>query len=90
MLTLLVDRLRKEGSVTFAVRAKPGAKRTEITDVLSDGSVKISVRSAPQDGKANEELLRFLADQFAVPVDSVTLLSGGGARQKRIRITVPR
>lgn len=90
MLILLIDQLRKEGSVTVAVRAKPGAKRTEVTDVLSDGSVKISVRSAPQDGKANEELLRLLAEMFAVPMNNVELLSGGSARQKRVRITLPR
>lgn len=90
MLALLADRLRTEGSVNFAVRVKPGAKKTEITAVLSDGSVKISVKSPPQDGEANAELLRLLAGVFAVPLDGVELLSGGGARLKRVRVTLPR
>jgi uncharacterized protein YggU (UPF0235/DUF167 family) len=41
------------------------------------------------DGKANEALVGFLADTFAVPKKQVTLLSGAGTRTKRLRIERP-
>ncbi len=53
------------------------------------GRIKIRLTAPPVDGKANAHLLRFLADEFAVPQKAVTLLSGQVARQKRVKIQSP-
>jgi uncharacterized protein len=81
-----IRRLQTDGMVTIAVRAKPGAHRTEVTDVLEDGSFKISLAAPPQDGEANAELLRYLARMFGVANSKVQLVSGGTARRKLVRI----
>ncbi len=48
--------------------------------------MKIRIKAPPVEGAANKELIRFLAEHFAVPRSSVELLSGAGSRHKRIAI----
>ncbi|MDO8648501.1 MAG: DUF167 domain-containing protein [Candidatus Peregrinibacteria bacterium] len=83
----LRGRLANDGSVTLSVRARPGAHETRFKGEMSDGSIKIDIASSPEDGRANDELLRFLAEQFDVSRRDVVLLSGATARLKLIRIT---
>lgn len=73
--------------MAFAVRVHPGAKRTQAKGVMVDGTLKIDIASAPEDGKANAELIRFLAEEFAVPRSCVEILRGHTAKTKTVRIT---
>jgi len=73
------------GGVTLAVRAQPGAKKTAIAGVYSEGDaaqLKIAVQAPPVEGRANEALIAFLAETFGVPKRSVELVSGGVSRSK--------
>ncbi len=78
--------LDEKGSVYLKIKAIPGAAKTEVKDVMADGTIKISVAAQPERGKANIELLRFLAKEFGVPKDSLALVAGAGDRVKLIRI----
>lgn len=73
----------------LAVQVQPRAS----LDTL-DGShgerLKIRLTAPPVDGKANSQLIRFLARQFGVPKRQVQLLSGESSRAKRVRIQHPR
>ena len=73
------------GGVTLAVRAQPGAKKTAITGVYGEGDaaqLKIAVQAPPVEGRANEALVAFLAENFNVPRKSVELVSGELSRSK--------
>jgi hypothetical protein len=48
-----------------------------VVDRLEDGSFKVSVAAPPEEGKANAELLRYLARMFGVANAKVRLVSGG-------------
>ena len=52
-------------------------------------ALKVRVASPPIEGKANEELRRFLADAFGVPVRNVALVRGEMGRRKTLRIVAP-
>lgn len=65
------------------VRAQPRSSRTGIDGVVGD-SVKVRIRCAPVDGKANKELIETLADAFGIPKSSVVLKSGETSKAKRI------
>jgi uncharacterized protein (TIGR00251 family) len=67
------------------VRAHPGAKRNAITGV-HDGALKISLTTPPTDGRANEALIAFLAEQLRVPRARITLLTGASSRSKTLRV----
>ena len=71
--------------VTLSVRAQPGAKRTAITGLYGEGAaaqLKIAVHAPPLEGRANQALVAFLAETFAVPKSAVELLSGESSRSK--------
>lgn len=71
--------------VTLAVRAQPGAKKTAITGIYGEGAaaqLKIAVLAPPIEGRANQALIAFLAETFAIPRSSVALTSGDTNRSK--------
>ena len=67
---------------------QPRASRNEIIGE-HDGALRIRVTAPPVDGKANQALLKFLADEFAVPLRQVRIESGRASRRKRVRIQRP-
>ena len=69
--------------VVINVRAAPRSSRAGIDGTLGD-ALKIRIRSAPVDGKANKELIETLADEFGVAKSSVVFKSGETSKQKRI------
>lgn len=87
VLDTFVSQLQREGFVTLSIRARPNAPRTMIKNVMDDGSVKIDLAAPAEEGKANEELVCFLAEEFDVHSSQIELLSGGGNRRKLVRIT---
>ena len=85
--------LREDGaSVVLSLHVQPGAKRTEVAGVHGEGTqarLKVRLAALPVDGKANAELLRFLADAFGAPLRNVALLRGESSRAKVVRIEAP-
>src|SRR5262245_19707481 len=80
---------RIDGDVlVLALHIRPGAKRTEVAGVHGD-ALKLRIASPPVDGKANAELIRWLADAFGVAQRNVTLLRGAASRDKLVRIDAP-
>ena len=71
-----------EGGV-LNVRAQPRSSRSGVDGVIGD-ALKVRIRSAPVDGKANKELIATLADEFDLPKSSVVFRSGETSKQKRI------
>lgn len=46
----------------------------------------IGLAAAPEKGRANRELIEFIADLLGVPASAVSVIRGHSARQKVIRI----
>ena len=65
------------------VRAQPRSSRSGIDGTMGD-AVKVRIRCAPVDGKANKELVETLAEAFGVPKSSVVFKSGETSKTKRI------
>lgn len=72
----------------LAVRVQPGASRTgEAGPAGVDGAeLKVRLASPPVDGRANQELVRWVAKELAVPRSAVTLVRGAGSRSKVLRV----
>ena len=56
--------------VILNVKAQPRSSRAGIDGLLGD-AVKVRIRCAPVDGKANKELIETLADAFGIPKGAV-------------------
>ena len=74
------------GSLTLTLHIQPGAKRSEVAGLHGD-ALKIRLAAPPVEGKANEALLRFVANSFDVPLRQVELLRGAQSRHKRVKIS---
>jgi uncharacterized protein (TIGR00251 family) len=63
------------------LRVSPGSRRPGIAGRHGD-AWKVRVAAPPEDGKANEAVLRLLAETLDVPRSSVALVSGQTSRNK--------
>ena len=73
-------------SIRLRLRVSPGAGRAQIVGRHGD-AWKVRVTAAPEQGRANEAVLRLLADALAVPRNAVVLVSGHGGRDKIVELT---
>ena len=71
---------------TVVVRVKPGSKKGPLIETAADGELTIYVRERAIDGKANEAVVKLLAEHLGVPRSRVELASGATLRIKRFRI----
>jgi len=67
--------------VSLRVRARPGARRDAVAGVR-EGELLVEVRARPENGRANQEIIRVLARELGVPRDGILLKLGGGSRRK--------
>lgn len=82
--------LREDGdALVLSLHVQPGATRTAVAGEHGD-ALKLRLAAAPIEGKANAELLRWLAEAFGVPRRNVELLRGETSRAKVVRIVAPR
>ena len=77
----------QNGGVVLSCHVQPNASKTAVAGMYG-AELKVSLKTPPVDGKANQELCRFFADLFDLPGRSVQLLSGQTSRRKRIFIPV--
>jgi len=70
--------------MTLRVKVIPRSPKTEIVGTMADGTLKIKIAAPPEKGKANSELVRFLAAHFGTR--NVEIISGHTASLKIIRL----
>lgn len=52
----------------------------------SSGRLKCRLKSKPDGGKANEELIKFLAKKLGISTDDIKILRGATSRNKTVKI----
>ena len=67
------------------LRVSPAAARAGVVGRHGE-AWKIRVAAAPEGGRANQAVIRLLADALSVPRDAVTLVSGHGGRDKIVEL----
>ncbi|XP_075287575.1 UPF0235 protein C15orf40 homolog [Opisthocomus hoazin] len=77
-----------DGCVRVAVRVKPGARCSAVTEVGA-AAVGVAVAAPPSDGEANAELCRFLAAVLGVRRSGLAVEKGGKSREKVVKVLVP-
>lgn len=89
MLEKYKRELANKGEVYLRIKARPGAGATEVKGVLDtepDETLKIDVAAIPENGKANEELVKYLAAAFEVAKTEIKVISGAGDKIKLLKI----
>ncbi len=72
--------------VSFAVKVHPRARNNAITGIVGN-ALKLALIAPPVDGKANQAVIEFFADLFAIGRSSITIASGETSRTKVIRVS---
>ena len=75
-----------EGATRLQLRVSPGSRSGRIVGRHGDGW-KVSVQAPPEDGRANEAVLRLLADTLGLARRDVELVSGRTRRDKVVALT---
>lgn len=74
---------------TLHIKVTPKAKTERIKkEVRADGTTlyKIYVTAVPEDGKANDAIIKLLAKSLGIAKSSLTILRGHTSRDKIIKI----
>jgi uncharacterized protein (TIGR00251 family) len=73
------------GGWLFTVHAQPGAKQTQVAGPYGD-ALRIRVAAPPIEGRANDELIAFLAEVLGVPKRCVRVVKGASSRRKAVLV----
>ena len=68
-------------SCRLRLRVVPNARRNEVVGIHGD-AIKVKVAAPALDGRANEELIEFIADSLRVSRRGVRLVQGAKSRDK--------
>jgi uncharacterized protein (TIGR00251 family) len=74
------------GGVIVSVRVIPRSGRSGVAGTRGD-ALLVRLNASPVEGAANDELIEVIARALQMPKRSVSIVSGGHARQKRVRVS---
>ncbi|HRY91291.1 MAG TPA: DUF167 domain-containing protein [Candidatus Gracilibacteria bacterium] len=86
MIQNILKQLHSQKSVTFQAKITPKSGKHEISGIMANGTVKIKLKAAPEQGKANEELVELLADELNLSKKNITIIKGQTSPKKTIQI----
>ncbi|MCI2395414.1 DUF167 domain-containing protein [Aliiroseovarius sediminis] len=78
-----LSHLAKPGA-RISVRVTPKAARNQVED--RDGQLRISVTTAPEDGKATKAVVKLLAHALGIAKSRLVLTQGATSRDKVFRV----
>jgi len=70
----------------LSVQVKPGAQQTKVIGWRDEGTVTIAVAAPPVDGKANQELIKFLSKRLGIAKSLITIKRGHSGRVKHVEL----
>ena len=71
--------------LVLELHVQPGARKSEFAGMHGE-RMKVRLAAPPVDGKANAELVAFLAAHYGVPRANVSIDAGLSSRRKRVSI----
>lgn len=69
----------------IAVQVMPNAGKSEVLEEI-EGALKVRLKALPIEGRANEALVRFIADLLDVPKSRVSVTHGLTSRLKLVEV----
>lgn len=70
----------------LTIHVKPNARETRVRAWRDAQTVMIDVKAMPIDGKANQELIKFLSKKLGIAKSLVVIKRGQGSRVKHIQL----
>lgn len=70
----------------YTVFVKPGSRKGPLVEIDNEGQCVVYLRERAVDGKANQALVKLLADHFGVSKGSIKIVHGHASRHKILEI----
>lgn len=70
----------------LSVHVRPGGRAERLRGWRADGGLRVEVTAPPEGGRANEAVVRLLAESLGVRRGAVTVRRGASGRSKLIEI----
>ena len=74
-----------KGELRLSLYVQPNAAKTAFAGEHG-GALKLRVHAPPVDGKANQEIIRFLAKHLGIPKSQISIDKGSATRKKLVII----
>jgi len=75
--------------IRISLKVVPRSGRTCFAGRMDDGTYRIRLKSPPVDGRANEELSKWLAGEFSCGRKGVNIVTGSSSRTKTVELQDP-
>ncbi|MBZ0136973.1 MAG: DUF167 domain-containing protein [Planctomycetes bacterium] len=82
---MALDITETDGHLHLRLRVSPGARKPRVGGEHG-GALKLHVSEPPERGRANEGVIRLLAEKLGVPAKQIELVSGHASQDKRVAI----
>ncbi|MFC5476434.1 DUF167 domain-containing protein [Paraherbaspirillum soli] len=76
------------GGIRLALQVMPNAKKSQVIGPFDD-VLKVRLQAQPIEGKANEALIRYLAESLDVPRSAVSITHGHTSKRKMVEVHAP-
>ncbi|MDR0452014.1 MAG: DUF167 domain-containing protein [Treponema sp.] len=76
---------RQGGALLLDIKAQPGASRSGLAGA-ANGRLRVRIAKAPENGKANAELVSFLAGLLGCAKREVSVVAGERSRLKTVAL----
>lgn len=73
------------GGLRLRLRVKPGGRADRLIGPF-DGALKLEVRAAPERGRANDAVVRLLADRLGLSRSDVEVVAGVTSQDKAVSL----
>ena len=84
MLLFFKEKLEKDGVLYLKIKVRPNAAISRVKEIMADETIKVDIAAPAEKGKANWELMKFLAKEFAIAEDNVKIIRGAREKNKII------
>ncbi len=68
------------------VKVIPKSRVTEFVEMMEDETYKFRLKSAPEKGRANKELIDFLSKKLMTHKDKISIISGHKEQRKLLKL----
>lgn len=69
----------------ITITVKANAKQAKVEE-LAAGEFRVHVKEPPREGRANEAVIKAIAEHFHVPKNRVAILAGQGSKRKIVGV----
>ncbi len=81
---MIISQLKNEKFMLLKIKVIPRAKQERIKSDISP--VRVYVNQPPEDGRANDAVIKLLSGHFKIPKSKIKILKGEKSREKIIEI----